>query len=105
MADTITYKVSDMRVIPLAEKVQERNPDRAFTVAGSEFRPVDEKGKVGEPLSITSKAIDKVDVANPLFAISLKDGTLTLPEGRRGREKSAGLDEEALNTLLAGLRG
>jgi hypothetical protein len=41
---------------------------------------------------------------HPEFSISLENGTLTLPEGKRGRKASAGLAQSDVETLLKALR-
>jgi len=105
MPSTISYQVVDMRVIFPEGKVAEKNPDRFATVHGSAFYAVDEKGKRGEKLSITSKVIDNEDTQAEGFALSLENGTLTLPEGRRGRKAADGVSQDEINARLAALAG
>jgi hypothetical protein len=101
--NTLTYSIDGMRVVEPQGRTAEKNPDRFLTVLGSAFYPVDEKGKRGEKLSITSKNIDKADVTAEGFAIDLKAGTLTLPTAQRGRKASEGLSADELAAKLAAL--
>ncbi len=98
------YWIENMRVIPASAKVQEKNPDRVFTVNGTTFYTVDEKGKAADKLSITSKSIDKATALLPEFSIDLEHGILTLPEGRRGRTASLGISQDEVNNLLESLK-
>ena len=103
MADVINYRITNMRAVFPEGKVAEKNPDRFVTVYG-EFHPVGANGKPGDALSITSKAIDVETASNPLFAIDVDAGTLTLPEGRRGRTASESVSQDTLAERLAALR-
>ena len=103
MPNTVTYSIDNMRAIVPTGKVAQDNPERFLTVHGSAFYPVDEKGKRGEKLSITSKAIDKAEAQSEGFAIDLEKGTLTLPQGRRGRSATEGLSVADLTAYLATL--
>ncbi len=105
MANVIRYQIEGMRVNPPGDKTAERNPDLVFTVSGTAFHTLDDKGKVKESLSITSKPVTREQATNPDFGIDLTAGTLTLPEGRRGRQASAGIDQSAVDALLASLSG
>jgi len=99
-----TYSVQNMRVVIPKGKVAENNPDRMLTVYG-EFRATDEKGKaIGEPLTFTSKVIDRDTALNPATVIDQEHGILTLPAGERGRKASVGIDQAAVNDLLASVR-
>lgn len=100
----IRYFVENMRVNPPSEKVAEKNPDRAFTVNGTAFYTVDEKGKAGAKMSIASKVIDKDTAKSPEFRIDLETGSLVLPEGRRGRTANAGISQSELDSLLESLK-
>lgn len=105
MATSISYLVTDMRVTFPEGKVAEKNPERFATVHGSAFYAVDEKGKRGEKLSIVSKNIENEDATDPTFSLSLETGTLTLPEGRRGRKAAEGVSQDAIAERLAALAG
>lgn len=98
IADSVTYHVANMRFVVPSDKVAEKNPDRFGTVYG-EFSNAD-----GEAMSITSKVITNDLATNPLTAIDVKRGILTLPEGRRGRTASKGLSQDDLSARLAALR-
>lgn len=101
---TTTYSVRNMRLVPTAGKVAQKNPDRLGTVHG-EFHAVDDKGKVSaDPLSFTQKEITREIAANPLTVIDIENGLLTLPAGERGRKAVAGIDQDAVNALLASVR-
>lgn len=97
------YWIENMRVVPATAKVQEKNPERVFTINGTAFYTVNEKGKPAEKLSITSKSIDRPTALSGDFSLDLTNGFLTIPEGRRGRTASAGMTQEEVNTLLNSL--
>jgi hypothetical protein len=92
------YNVAKMRVIFPKGKVAERNPDRFATVYG-----VFHNSK-GEKLSINSKAISREDALDPSFALDISAGTLTLPDGQRGRTAAVGADAKSIADALAALR-
>ena len=94
----ITYTVTSMRFVRPSAKVSERNPERFGTVYGTFF------DAEGNKLSITSKASDNDDATNPEFAISVANGLLTMPEGKRGRRATAGLNDEDILSALDALR-
>lgn len=94
-----------MRFVPTTGKVAQKNPDRLGTVYG-EFHSVDAKGNPSkDALSITQKVIDRDTAANPLTVIDVENGLLTLPSGERGRKAVAGIDQDAIASLLAEARG
>lgn len=100
-----TYHVDEIRFVPTTGKVKAKNPDRIGTVYGT-FRHVDEKGQPkGDALTITQKVIDRDTAANPVFAIDLESRTLTLPSGERGRKAVAGIEQDAIDAMLAAARG
>ena len=103
MADTISYAVTNMRVTFPEGKVAEKNPERFATVHG-EFHQIVNGKPQKDALSIVSKSIDNETAANPLTVIDLPNGTLTLPEGRRGRQAAESVSQDALAERLAALR-
>lgn len=103
-----TYIVDKMRVTRPSGKTAERNPDRVYTVHGTFWSTdTDPKGKLirKDKLSIVSKNVDYADVMAEGFAVNLSAGTLTLPEGKRGRTASASLSESDILAELAAIRG
>lgn len=99
----IAYRIRKMRVVAVTGKLAAKYPDRLFTVHG-EFHGLDAKGKeIEQPLTITSKVIDRVEALDPDFAIDVEAGTLTVPAGERGRKASVGLDAESVAAMLAAL--
>ena len=94
----ITYFVTNMRFVRPSAKVAEKNPERFGTVYGT-FHDAE-----GQKLSITSKNIDREDALSDDFAISVADGTLTMPEGKRGRKAVASLTDSDIEAQLAALR-
>lgn len=100
---TLSYSIDGMRVTKPTTKVAAAHPDRLFTVLGKAFYPVDEKGKRGDKLSITSKNVDREDATGEGFSIDLVKGTLTLPTAQRGRKASEGISADELTALLAGV--
>jgi hypothetical protein len=92
------YTVKRMRAIFPKGKVAERNPDRFVTIYG-QFH-----NEKGEKLSIGSKAIDKATALSPDFALDVANGTLTLPDGQRGRQASVGVSQTDVEAALAALR-
>lgn len=104
---TITYSVDEARlVVPKpGGKVALANPDRMGTFHGK-FYATDDKGKrTGDPLSFPSKEITWEVARNPLTVIDVEHGLLTLPAGERGRKASAGIDQAAIDAMLAEARG
>ena len=92
------YRVENIRVIRPSAKVAEAHPERVFTVKGTFY------GEDGQKLSIQSKDVTTDMVKSADFDISIENGTLSLPEGRRGRKASAGLAQTEVETLLKQLR-
>lgn len=92
------YSIENLRVIRPSAKVAEAHPERVLTVKGTFY---DEDGA---KLSITSKDITIEMVQSDDFDLNVAEGTLTLPEGKRGRKASAGLSAEDVETLLDTLR-
>jgi len=103
----VTYLVERMRVTRPTGKTAERNPERLYTVSGVFYSTeTDADGKVvrKDKLSIPSKNIDKSDALADGFALDLSAGTLTLPEGKRGRTAAQGLDADSIAAELEALR-
>jgi hypothetical protein len=98
MANTVTYKVANMRVTFPTGKVAAKNPERFATIHGT-FS--DAKGV---RLSITSKNVTKAEAKNPATIIDPAKGLITLPAGERGRKPVVGADNTAVQTALANLR-
>lgn len=94
----VTYTIKKMRVNRTSGKQAEKHPERIFTVYGEFY-------KDNVKLSFTSKTIDLSDVQNPEFNIDLKKGTLTLPEGQKGRKVSEGISQEDIMAELEAIRG
>ncbi len=107
MENLVTYIVKAMRVVKPTGKVAEKHPERVYTVYGTFYRAItDDKGKLipGDKMSIVSKNLDKSDILADGFDLNLKAGTVTLPEGKRGRKASAGLTADDIANDLAALR-
>lgn len=103
----VTYIVDRMRVTRPNGKTAERNPERVYTVSGVFYSTMeDETGAIvrKDKLTIPSKNLDRDDVLAEGFAIDVRTGFLTLPEGKRGRTASMGLDEDTILAELAALR-
>jgi hypothetical protein len=101
---SVTYFVDRMRVLKPSGKTAMRNPERVYTVNGI-FYSTDEFGQVKDKLSIITKNIDYSDVQSPEFALDVRNGFLTLPEGKRGRIAQQGLSEDEILAELSYLRG
>jgi hypothetical protein len=95
---SITYTVVNMRFVRPSPKVAEKNPERFGTVYGTFY------DAEGMKLSITSKNVDREDALSDEFAISVESGTLTLPEGKRGRKAAHGLSDSDILSVLTALR-
>jgi hypothetical protein len=105
---SVTYHVKGMRVVKPQGKTAERNPERLFTVYGQFYATVeDAKGNLvpTDKLSIVSKNIDYEDAESAAFSLDVASGTLTMPEGRRGRTAAQGLSQDDILAELAALRG
>lgn len=102
-ANTIEYRVLKMRAVPVTGKIAERNPDYLFTVHG-EFHTVTDGKVAKEALTIGSKVIDRETAQNPLFSIDANAGILILPAGERGRKAKEGVDQSAIDAMLAAVR-
>ena len=97
----ISYSIKNMRVVPIAERLRAKYPDRLATVHG-EFHSVDAKGKVNpDPLSFSSKVITTDERNAEGFSISLPDGTLTVPAGERGRKAAPGMSADEVAALFS----
>jgi hypothetical protein len=94
-----TYTIAKMRVVKPSAKMAEKHPDRFATIFGVFHN------EQGQPLSITSKVLTFDEVKHPDTAIDLAKGTLTLPEGKRGRTEMQGLSQDDIAAELAALRG
>lgn len=81
-----TYNVAHIRVLP-------GNGETALVIKG-------EFSLNGKTLGIKSLAIAKSVVAQ--CHIDLASGTVTMPEAKRGRPVKAGMDQAAIDALLAG---
>lgn len=106
MSNLVTYFVENMRATFPSGKVAERNPDRFVTVNGTFYRSVEGKNGAlsrGEQLSYSSKSIDNETALSEGFAIDLAAGTLTVPEGERGRKPVASVSQDAIAARLAAL--
>jgi hypothetical protein len=104
----VTYFVDRMRVTRPTGKTRERNPERVYTVNGIFYSTtIDDAGNLvpKDKLSIPSKNIDIDDVQSFDFALDVRNGFVTLPEGKRGRTASVGLSEDEIFAELAYLRG
>jgi len=98
MASTVSYIITNMRLVAPSKKVAEKNPERFATVHGT-FHDAE-----SNKLSITSKNIDREDALSDDFAVSVENGTLTMPEGRRGRKAAESLTDSAIADALELLR-
>lgn len=99
IANTVTYKVANMRVTFPQGKVAAKHPERFATIHGT-FS--DAKGN---KLSITSKNVTFEEAKNEATVIDQPKGVLTLPAGERGRKPVAGATNEAINEALKKVRG
>lgn len=88
-----------MRVVPPTPKMREKHPDRFATIFGTFFNDQ------GQALSITSKVVTFEEAMHPDTVIDLEKGTLTLPDGQRGRKAFEGLTQDEILADLAALRG
>ena len=93
-----TYIVSKMRAVFPSDKMRDKHPERFVTILGT-FHNSD-----GAQLSFTSKAISNDEATHPEFAIDLVNGTLTLPDGERGRKATPSISQDDLNSALNSLR-
>jgi hypothetical protein len=97
-----------MRVIRPSGKTAARNPERVYTVNGIFYSTTENPDgtlTVKDKLSIITKNVDMGDIHSPEFAIDVRNGYLTLPEGKRGRVAQAGLSEAEILAELAYMRG
>ena len=105
--DLVTYIIDKMRVVPVSGKTAENNPERIYTVHGIFWSTEHKNGKLvrKDRLSIVQKNLDESDVLADGFAVDTATGTLTIPQGRKGRRAFAGLSQEQIMADLAALRG
>lgn len=95
-----TYTIKKMRVVRVSGKIAEKHPERIFTVYGEFYKAGD-----SNPLSITSKNVDKEDINSPDFSIDLKAATLTISEGQKGRRAVESISQNDIEAELKAIRG
>lgn len=89
------YRIDNMRVLLPSAKIAEKNPDRVFSITGTAF--YDESGA---ELSIKSKEVTTDMVNSEGFNLDLKNGILTISDGRRGRRPSVGASEADIEAAI-----
>lgn len=107
MSNLVTYLIDNARANFPEGKVAERNPNRFVTVAGTFYRAtVAEDGTLskGDKLTYSTKSIDRNIALAEGFSLDLANGTLTMPEGERGRKPTASVSQDAITAALDALR-